>query len=176
MNQNDQQQEGRNSQAEEDILSTLSATFEWFQRARPAPTNKQFHTQTGVHFEEVAEMVDEITPLTSEAEVLLHNAKVSLKALATYLKKAEGAITVLPEQRADFLDAICDQIVTATGVGQHLGFPVIQAMDEVNASNWSKFVDGQPIVDANQKIMKGPGFWKPDLTAYIPVYSPALGD
>jgi hypothetical protein len=156
--------------------STLSATFHWFELARPNPTSKQFHTQTGVHFEEVAEMIDEITPTSPKATVLLHEAKVALKALATYLKESDEVITVEPQARTNFLDSLCDQIVTATGVGQHCGFPMVEAMDEVNASNWSKFVDGQPIVNENQKIMKGPDYFKPDLSAFVPVRIPVLLD
>lgn len=156
--------------------STLSATVRWFELARPAPTSKQFHTQTGVHFEEVAEMIDEITPTSPKATVLLHEAKVALKALATYLKESDEVITVEPQARTNFLDALLDQIVTATGVGQHCGFPMVEALDEVNASNWSKFVDGRPIFDANQKIAKGPDHFKPDLSVFVPSRIPALLD
>jgi hypothetical protein len=156
--------------------NTLSDTIRWFALARPNPTSKQFHTQLGVHFEEVGEMIDEITPVAPQAAFLLHEAKVSLKALASYLKASDEAVTVEPHARTNFLDALCDQIVTATGVGQHCGFPMVEAMDEVNASNWSKFVDGLPIVDANGKIMKGPDHFKPDLSAYVPTRSPALSD
>lgn len=155
-------------------LNTLSATLAWFAEARPAPTSKQFHTQTGVHFEEVAEMLDEIDSISHTAEYLLHDAKVALKALAKYLKENDEVITVEPEKRANFLDALCDQIVTATGVGQHCGFPMIEAMDEVNGSNWSKFVDGKAIVDANGKIMKGPDHWKPDLSTFVPARIPVF--
>jgi hypothetical protein len=148
--------------------NTLSATLAWFDQARPQPTNKQFHTQLGVHFEEVGEMIDEIFPLAGKAEVLLHEARVALKALSAYLKTSEQAVTIHPENRKDFLDAICDQIVTGTGVAAHAGFPVVEAMDEVNASNWSKFVDGKALVDANGKIMKGPDYFQADLGQFVP--------
>jgi hypothetical protein len=156
--------------------NTLSATFAWFEEARPTPTSKQFSTQLGVHFEEVSEMVEELTPTNHKAAVLLHEARVALKALATYLKETDGGVTVDTPDRANFLDAICDQIVTGTGVAHHLGFQVVDAMDEVNASNWSKFVDGKAIVDANGKIMKGPGYFKPDLSAFVPARIPVLSD
>ncbi|MFP3556394.1 hypothetical protein [Paraburkholderia sp. SIMBA_054] len=121
-------------------------------------------------------MLDAITPVSPTAIHLLHDAKVALKALATYLKGADNAITVEPNDRAEFLDAICDQIVTGTGVAQHLGFPLVEAMDEVNASNFSKFVDGKAVVDANGKIMKGPDFYKPDLSQFVPQRIAVLAD
>src|ERR1700758_1914546 len=89
--------------------NTLSDTVRWFALARPNPTSKQFHTQLGVHFEEVGEMIDEISPISSQAAILLHEAKVSLKALANHLKASDNAITVEPHARTNFLDAICDQ-------------------------------------------------------------------
>lgn len=154
--------------------NTLSATVAWFEEARPSPTSKQFHTQLGVHFEEVAEMVDELSSSDPEAIVLLHEARVALKALATFLKKSDYVVGVEPHARPNFLDAICDQLVTATGVAQHCGFPVVEALDEVNASNFSKFVDGKAIVDANGKIAKGPGHWKPDLSQFVPARIPVF--
>lgn len=156
--------------------NTLSATFAWFQEARPQPTSKQFHTQLGVHFEEVGEMIEEITPLSPTAIHLLHEAKITLKALATYLKGADNAITVEPHARTNFLDALCDQIVTATGVAHHCGFPIVDALDEVNSSNFSKFVNDHAIVDANGKIQKGPNYFKPDLSQFVPTRIPVLAD
>jgi hypothetical protein len=155
----------------------LSATLAWFEAARPQPTSKQFHTQLGVHFEEVGEMVDELTPCNSKTAVLLHEVRVALKALGNHLKATDESVTVLPEDRQDFLDALCDQIVTVTGVGQHCGFPVVDALTEGNRSNWSKFdADGNPIVDANGKIMKGPGYFKPDLGQFVPQRIPVFDD
>lgn len=165
-----------NKKSKSPSVNTLSATLHWFSQARPNPTSKQFHTQTGVHFEEVAEMVDEITPISPTAIHLLHDAKVALKALATYLKGADNAITVEPHARPNFLDSLCDQIVTAAGVGHHLGFPMVDAMDEVNASNYSKFVDGNPLVDPNGKIMKGPDYFQADLSQFVPTRIPVLQD
>ena len=40
-------------------------------------------------------------------------------------------------------------------------------MDEVNDSNFSKFEDGQPIFDANRKIIKGSGYRKPNLEPFL---------
>lgn len=154
----------------------LHGTFGWFQLARPEPTSKQFHTQLGVHFEEVGEMIDTISPDAPSASALLHDANMAIKALAKYLKASDRVVTIERVARIDFLDALCDQIVTATGIGQHCGFDILNALNEVNASNWSKFVDGLPIVDANQKIMKGPDYFKADLAPYIPSRIPALLD
>jgi hypothetical protein len=62
------------------------------------------------------------------------------------------------------LESIADQIVTGIGVAHCAQMDAITACDVVNASNWSKFdADGQPIFNANGKIIKGPGYFPPSL-------------
>jgi predicted HAD superfamily Cof-like phosphohydrolase len=68
------------------------------------------------------------------------------------------------------LDALCDQIATALGVAQAYQFDIQGALAEVNRSNWSKFVDGLPIKDANGKISKPLGYSKPELSQFIRRY------
>ena len=48
-----------------------------------------------------------------------------------------------------------------------LNYDVVGGLDEVNRSNYSKFVDGQPLFDENRKIKKGPQYSRPDLTPYL---------
>lgn len=98
---------------------------------------------------------------------ILTEAQESLETLAIQLKKYEDAYYVNPEDRAELLDALADQIVTATGVGTFLGMNVPGALAEVNRSNYSKFEDGEPIFNENKKVMKGKDYTPPDLTPFI---------
>ena len=66
----------------------------------------------------------------------------------------------------ELLDALCDQIVTAVGVAHMFGMNIEGAMDEVNRSNFSKFVDGKPVFNEHGKIIKGPNYTPPDLTGF----------
>lgn len=146
----------------------LAGTAEWFERAVPVPSPKNLQTQMGVHFEEVAEMLDTLVAHNANAAFMLREARLTLKDLAQYLKASDpDVVTIRPESEQDMLDALCDQIVTATGVAHMKSYNLLGAMDEVNASNWSKFVDGQPIFDANMKIQKGPGYFKADLAPFV---------
>lgn len=146
--------------------NTLLDTLTWFRKAVPEPEAKNFTTQFGVHLEEVVESLQELTPLTPPTQSLLRNATELLHQLANELKM-NGNVTV--SNPTMFLDALCDQIVTATGTAHMLGYDIMGAMDEVNASNFSKFDEqGQPIFNENMKIMKGPKYFKPDLAKYIP--------
>ena len=151
------------------MSDTLQNTAEWFRQASPTPSAQNQSTQMGVHFEEVREMLMELTPRTPEAAAILEAANNALDNLQALLKRDATAIGVHPSNLPMFLDSLCDQIVTATGVGTFFGVDVPGAMDEVNASNWSKFVDGKPVRDpVSQKILKGPDYFKPDLKKYIP--------
>jgi predicted HAD superfamily Cof-like phosphohydrolase len=147
---------------------TLGQTVLWFERAVPAPTSKNLHTQLGCHFEEVAEMIDVLDSGNPRTNRLLLDAKLALEVLATHLKAYDEVVHVPPHYRADLLDALCDQIVTATGVGHMMGFLIQEAVHVVNLSNWSKFDDnGQPIFDTNRKVQKGPNYFKADLTLFV---------
>lgn len=147
--------------------NTLAKTVAWFNTARPAPTAAQTRVQLGVHFEEVAEMLLELKSLDETTEDLITDACFSLQALAERLKTTD--VVIHYESHINILDSICDQIVTATGVAHHLGYSVVEALDEVNASNFSKFENGEAIVDVNGKIAKGCDYFKPDLSAFVPV-------
>lgn len=142
---------------------------QWFNEAVREPTNKNIAVQLGVHFEEVAEMI-----LAMEGNVP-SSAYFQLEKLATALKSGDyfnvGAMANTlrsnPVIREELLDALCDQIVTATGVAHMLGMDIEGALSEVNRSNWSKFVDGKPVFNENGKIAKPLSYSPPDLTRFV---------
>ena len=74
----------------------LLDTKVWFELAVPNPTTKNINAQTGVHFEEVVEMLDELGGLSPESQQLIANAKTHLKRLATFLKEAGANIHEFP--------------------------------------------------------------------------------
>lgn len=133
---------------------TISKTKEWFELAVATPTEKNQTVQLGVHFEEVAEMMDALG---------LHDEASSMHDLATRLKTGVLSVSDLKVDRKELLDALCDQLVTATGVAHMFDLKIDIALDQVNASNFSKFVDGKPVFDSNGKIAKGPSYFKPNL-------------
>lgn len=128
---------------------------EWIAKAVPNPTAKNESVQIGCHFEEVAEMLEALG---------LHAQATIIHDIATAFKTCDIKYTV---NRQELLDALADQVVTATGVAHMFKLNILGACKEVNDSNWSKFVDGEPVFDANGKIAKGPNYFKPDLTKYV---------
>lgn len=147
------------------LAEILINTREWFEKAVPNPTDTNVNVQLGCHMEEVGEMLAEVRANDLVTAAALQSAVQSIDNLATVLKTG-GSIRVDLEGREPILDAICDQIVTGIGVGHMLGLDTVCALREVNRSNHSKFVDGQPIFNENGKIMKGPDYSEPVLTDY----------
>ena len=130
----------------------------WHKRARPEPTEKDFDVQLGCHIEEFVEMLDSLT-IRAEG---FDKAIDALEDVANGLKA--GTLTVSSVDRAELLDSLADQIVTAVGVGHCAKMDMNAAVQEVNDSNWSKFnYKGFPEFDDNGKIKKGERYRKPNL-------------
>lgn len=148
-------------------LKGIAQTKNWFELAVPRPIPKNVTTQLGCHFEEVVEMMEGFKGTNRITQAMFTQAMISLHGLALHLKADKDGSCIEVVDRMEVLDGICDQQVTGTGLGHMLGLNVVDALDEVNRSNFSKFVDGQPIFDKDMKISKGPNFFKPDLTPFL---------
>lgn len=136
----------------------IQEIIEWFKAAKPEPTEKDKATQIGCHFEEVSEMLTALS-CGSTADQVFKLAEIFYK---------KGMPIPMPSDWENYLlDALCDQIVTAIGVGYMMGFDMAGALDEVNKSNWSKFKNGVPVFDENGKIAKTDGYFKPDLAKFL---------
>lgn len=144
----------------------IGHTKEWFQLAVPEPTQKNVSVQLGVHLEEVAEMIAALKGKDRVTQSMFTQATIALHGLALHLKNNDGSCFEV-EDKLEMLDGICDQLVTGTGLAHMLRFDIEGALAEVNRSNFSKFVDGKPIFDANRKISKGPDYFKPDLAQFL---------
>ncbi len=145
---------------------TLAATVEWFDRAIPAATRKQIAIQIGVHCEETVEFLETLSgDEDPELHNLLHKATIAMHELANRLKESTDEVVII--NHVHCLDALCDMTVTAAGTGTLLGYDIVGAMQEVNESNFSKFVNGKPIFNEFGKIAKGPHTRKPNLLTFI---------
>lgn len=147
--------------------NTIEAIRLWFHRAVPNPDEKNVHVQLGCHLEEFVEMLEAVTPLSPRTVDLLEKAKEANRNLADYLKQTTEVVMIHPNDRVEYLDAICDQLVTLVGCAHMSELDIVGASDEVNLSNWSKFDEqGQPIFNEHGKIAKGPRYRAPELTDF----------
>jgi predicted HAD superfamily Cof-like phosphohydrolase len=65
-------------------------------------------------------------------------------------------------------DALTDLLYVIYGAGHAYGLNLDVAFNIVHASNMSKLgPDGKPIYREDGKIMKGPGFFEPDLSVIV---------
>lgn len=63
----------------------------------------------------------------------------------------------------DLADLLGDIQVYCASEMVRFGLPNKEVLDIIMASNFSKLgADGQPIYDADGKVCKGPGYWKPE--------------
>lgn len=130
-----------------------------------SPKNQQ--TQLGVHFEEVSEMLDTLRGRNIQTEELIGNARNALSFLATHLKNEEPGLVIITD-RLNFLDSICDQLVTSTLAAVLYAMDPVGGLHEVNRSNFSKLVDGvMQKAPVTAKWVKGPDYTPPNLTPFI---------
>ena len=65
-------------------------------------------------------------------------------------------------------DALTDLLYVIYGAGHAFGIDLDQCFDEVQKSNMSKLgEDGKPIYNDAGKVMKGPNYFKPNLSKFI---------
>tara|TARA_B100000131_G_C17561000_1_gene386781 strand:+ start:70 stop:441 length:372 start_codon:yes stop_codon:yes gene_type:complete len=66
------------------------------------------------------------------------------------------------------VDALTDILYVTYGAGHAFGVNLDKCFDEVQRSNMSKLGEnGKPIYNESGKVMKGPNYFKPDLSKFI---------
>ena len=65
-------------------------------------------------------------------------------------------------------DALTDILYVTYGAGHAFGINLDKCFEEVQNSNMSKLgKDGKPIYNDKGKVMKGPNYFKPDLSKFV---------
>ena len=65
-------------------------------------------------------------------------------------------------------DALTDILYVTYGAGHAFGIDLDKCFEEVQNSNMSKLgEDGKPIYNEAGKVMKGPNYFKPDLSKFV---------
>ena len=65
-------------------------------------------------------------------------------------------------------DALTDILYVTYGAGHAFGIDLDKCFEEVQNSNMSKLgKNGKPIFNESGKVMKGPKYFKPDLTKFV---------
>ena len=65
-------------------------------------------------------------------------------------------------------DALTDILYVTYGAGHAFGIDLDKCFDEVQNSNMSKLGEnGEPIYNGSGKVMKGPNYFKPNLSKFV---------
>ena len=65
-------------------------------------------------------------------------------------------------------DALTDILYVTYGAGHAFGIDLDKCFDEVQSSNMSKLGEnGKPIYNDSGKVMKGPNYFKPNLSKFV---------
>ena len=80
----------------------------------------------------------------------------------------ELKIAMASKDLLEVADALTDILYVTYGAGHAFGINLDKCFDEVQNSNMSKLgSDGKPIYNDSGKVMKGPDYFKPDLSKFL---------
>ena len=94
----------------------------------------------------------------------INNLRISL--INEELEEFKNAINNNDLKEA--IDALTDILYVTYGAGHAFGIDLDNCFEEVQNSNMSKLgEDGKPIYNDKGKVMKGPNYYKPDLSKFV---------
>ena len=80
----------------------------------------------------------------------------------------ELRIAIDTKNLVEVADALTDILYVTYGAGHAFGINLDKCFNEVQQSNMSKLDDhGKPIYNDSGKVMKGPKYFKPDLSKFV---------
>ena len=92
--------------------------------------------------------------------------QLRLDLITEELEELKNAMT--SKDLLEVADALTDILYVTYGAGHAFGINLDKCFDEVQNSNMSKLgSDGKPIYNESGKVMKGPVYFKPDLSKFL---------
>ena len=92
--------------------------------------------------------------------------KLRISLISEELEELKQAIS--EKNLTEVADALTDILYVTYGAGHAFGINLDNCFEEVQKSNMSKLgKDGKPIYNEFGKVMKGPDYFKPDLSKFI---------
>ena len=120
------------------------------------------------NFEKVGKFMEtfgqEVKSKSSLSSEKINSLRVSL--IEEELEELKQAIR--EKNLLEVADALTDLLYVTYGAGHAFGINLDKCFDEVQNSNMSKLgKDGKPIFNEFGKVLKGPNYFKPDLSKFI---------
>ena len=80
----------------------------------------------------------------------------------------EFKVAIKEKNIKEVADALTDILYVTYGAGHAFGINLDKCFEEVQNSNMSKLDEnGKPIYNESGKVMKGPNYFKPDLSKFV---------
>ncbi len=96
------------------------------------------------------------------------NKKIDLRLSLIKEELAELEEAIEKKDIKEVADALTDILYVTYGAGHAFGIDLDKCFDEVQKSNMSKLADdGKPIYNDKGKVMKGPNYFKPNLSKFV---------
>tara|TARA_B100000287_G_C20048495_1_gene549389 strand:- start:79 stop:450 length:372 start_codon:yes stop_codon:yes gene_type:complete len=96
------------------------------------------------------------------------NKKIDLRLSLIKEELAELEEAIEKKDIKEVADALTDILYVTYGAGHAFGIDLDKCFDEVQKSNMSKLPDnGKPIYNDQGKVMKGPNYFKPNLSKFV---------
>ena len=106
----------------------------------------------------------EIKTKPSLSSEKINNLRINL--ISEELEELKDAIK--KNDLKETIDALTDILYVTYGAGHAFGVDLDKCFEEVQNSNMSKLGDdGKPIYNESGKVMKGPNYFKPDLSKFL---------
>ena len=81
---------------------------------------------------------------------------------------SELKVAIEKKDIKEVADALTDILYVTYGAGHAFGINLDKCFEEVQNSNMSKLgADGKPIFNEHGKVMKGPDYFKPNLSKFV---------
>ena len=99
----------------------------------------------------------------------LSGEKINSLRLSLIQEELDELIKAIKENDIlEVADALTDILYVTYGAGHAFGIDLDKCFDEVQNSNMSKLDEnGKPIYNESGKVMKGPNYFKPDLSKFV---------
>ena len=99
----------------------------------------------------------------------LSNDKINELRISLINEELEELKTAVKDNNIlEVADALTDILYVTYGAGHAFGINLDKCFNEVQESNMSKLgSDGKPIYNDSGKVMKGPKYFKPDLSKFV---------
>ena len=141
---------------------------DWLNRLQSQDSNEREQTMQGTNFELVGDFMEafgqdvEVQPTWPD----FHTRELRVDLIQEEVDELVEAIA--NKDMVEIADALTDILYVVYGAGHTFGIDLDECFTEVHASNMSKLGEnGVPVKADNGKVMKGPGFFAPDLESIL---------